>query len=93
VNLGDYFSLYQYAGYEIEAVEVYSQVYGNSMELSLVADRTIEDTAGAYEGYSSTLLYPRRTLVIHSNTFDVELMARGQGEVRLDQVILRVSRY
>ena len=93
VNLGDYFSFYQYSGYEVESMEVATEVYDRSMEISMIADRAIEDTAYAGEGYQTVVLYPRSRVVLRSNTNELEIMARGPGQVRIDQVVLRVSRY
>ena len=91
VNLGDYFSLYQYAGYEVEAVQVSVSADGNPMELSLVADRRVEDGRALNYGYSNVMLYPHSYLVLRSNTHELQLMARGSGYVHIDRVILYLS--
>ena len=93
IDLADYFSLYQYAGYQVDSVEVSSSVYGQPMELSFLADRSVEDSAYAREGYSTVVLYPRSLVVLRTNTNELEIMARGNGEVQIDRVVLRVRRY
>ena len=93
IDLADYFSFYQYAGYEVESMEVEAQVYDSPMELSMIADRSVEDTAYANEGYQTVVLYPRSPVILRSNTNELEIMARGSGQVRIERVVLRVSRY
>lgn len=91
INLGDYFNFYQYAGYEIEAVQVTASADGAPMELSFLANRNVEDSRALNYGYSNVMLYPHNYLVLRSNVQELQLMARGSGYVRIERVVLYLS--
>jgi hypothetical protein len=93
VNLNQYVNLYAYEGMRISSVEVWADGFDRPTELSLVADRNIEDTAIVGYGYNSIWLSPSRSLYVRSNVWDLSLMARGSGYVRIDRVVIRLVRY
>ena len=89
INLGHYFNLKKFVGFEIMHIQLASFASYEPMELSFIVDNKREVTVKLNSSYSRVDMYPRRKLIIGSSAKELKILARGAGNVQIDRIIIR----
>lgn len=92
LDLDQYISMYQYRGYHIRSIEVSLDTYSSGGQFSLVLDGIIDRTHYMYSGWQNFVIYPNRYIQLGYNTHNVEFMIRGNDQVFVRHLILRMVR-